>query len=63
MNDLEFLDVLAIVSFAMQMQFMEQVSNEATNNDIIAHLHRDLEVIDAKLNAIIKHLGINLENV
>lgn len=60
-SDLEFLDMLAIVSFAMQMQIMEQMANEATNNDIIINLHHDLEVVDAKLNAIIKHLGINLE--
>lgn len=60
-NDLEFLDMIAIVSFAMQMQMMEQMSHEATNNDILCNLHHDLEVVDAKLNAIIKHLNIDLE--
>lgn len=59
MNDLEFLDMLAIVSFAMQMQIMEQMANEATNNDIIINLHHDLEVVDAKLNKIMEHLGIS----
>lgn len=59
MNDLEFLDMLAIVSFAMQMQIMEQMANEATNNDILINLHHDLEVVDAKLNKIMEHLGIS----
>ena len=51
--------MLAIVSFAMQMQIMEQMANEATNNDIIINLHHDLEVVDAKLNKIMEHLGIS----
>ena len=59
MNDLEFLDMLAIVSFAMQMQIMEQMANEATNNDIIINLHHDLEVVDAKRHKIMEHLGIS----
>lgn len=59
MNDLEFLDMLAIVSFAMQMQIMEEMAQEATNNDIIEHLHNDLVVVDQKLNKIIEHLGIS----
>lgn len=58
-SDLEFLDMLAIVSFAMQMQIMEQMANEATNNDILINLHHDLEVVDAKLNKIMEHLGIS----
>lgn len=59
MNDLEFLDMLAIVSFAMQMQIMEQMANEATNNDILINLHHDLEVVDAKLNKIMERLEIS----
>ena len=59
----EFLDMLAIVSFAMQMDMMEQMSKQATNDDIIRHLHQDLVVVDRKLDAIIRHLGVPLESL
>ena len=60
-QQLEFLDILAIVSFALQMEMIEEMQRQATNDDIIAHLHNDLVVVDRKLNAIIKHLEIDLE--
>ena len=60
-QQLEFLDILAIVSFALQMEMIEEMQRQATNDDIIAHLHNDLVVVDQKLNAIINHLEIDLE--
>lgn len=60
-QQLEFLDILAIVSFALQMEMTEEMGRQATNDDIIEHLHNDLVVVDRKLNAIINHLGIDLE--
>lgn len=60
-QQLEFLDMLAIVSFALQMEMIEEMRRQATNDDIIEHLHNDLVVVDKKLNAIINHLGIELE--
>lgn len=60
-EQLEFLDMLAIVSFALQMEMIEEMRRQATNDDIIEHLHNDLVVVDKKLNAIINHLGIELE--
>ena len=60
-QQLEFLDILAIVSFALQMEMIEEMQRQATNDDIIAHLHNDLVIVDRKLNAIIDHLGIKLE--
>lgn len=60
-QQLEFLDLLAIVSFALQMEMIEEMQHQATNDDIIAHIHNDLVVVDKKLNAIINHLGIDLE--
>ena len=60
-QQLEFLDILAIVSFALQMEMTEEMRRQATNDDIIEHLHNDLVVVDRKLNVIIKHLGIDLE--
>ena len=60
-QQLEFLDILAIVSFALQMEMIEEMQRQATNDDIIARLHNDLVVVDRKLNAIINHLEIDLE--
>lgn len=60
-QQLEFLDILAIVSFALQMELIEEMQRQATNDDIIVHPHNDLVVVDRKLNAIIDHLGIELE--
>ena len=57
----EFLDMLAIVSFALQMNLMDQMSKQATNEDVINHLHQDIMLVDRKLNAIIEHLHIPLE--
>lgn len=59
-DQLEFLDMLAIVSFALQMEMIEEMRRQATNDDIIEHLHSDLVVVDRKLNVIIEHLGIEL---
>lgn len=59
-QQLEFLDMLAIVSFALQMEMIEEMQRQATNDDIITHLHNDLVVVDKKLDAIINHLGITL---
>lgn len=60
-QQIEFLDLLAIVSFALQMEFLDQLSKQTTNDDIISHLHQDLVVVDAKLNAIMDRLDIKLE--
>ena len=60
-EQLEFLDMLAIVSFALQMEMIDEMRRQATNDDIIEHLHNDLVVVDKKLNAIINYLGIELE--
>lgn len=60
-QQLEFLDMLSIVSFALQMEMIEEMRRQATNDDIIEHLHNDLVVVDNKLNAIINHLRIEPE--
>lgn len=60
-QEFEFLDIITILSFAMQLHTDEQIAKQATNNDILVNLHRDLAVVDTKLNAIIKYLGINLD--
>ena len=60
-QQIEFLDLLAIVSFALQMEFLDQLGKQTTNDDIINHLHQDLVVVDTKLNAIMDRLDIKLE--
>lgn len=55
----EFLDLLAIVSFSLQMAVTEQMSKQASNDDIIMHLHQDVTMLDAKLDAIMQHLGMH----
>ena len=60
-QQLEFLDILAIVSFVLQIEVTEEMRRQATNDDIIEHLHNDLVVVDRKLNAIINHLEIEPE--
>lgn len=59
-KDMEFLDLLSIVSFSLQMHLMEQTEREASNNAVLNHLHQDLTVIDKKLNLILEHLDISL---
>lgn len=58
-QQIEFLDLLAIVSFALQMEFLEQLDKQTTNDDIINHLHKDIAAVDHKLDAILEHLGIS----
>lgn len=52
----ELLDIITILSFAMQIQTNQHVAKQATNNDILTNLHADLEVVDAKLNKILELL-------
>ena len=58
-QQIEFLDMLAIVSFSLQMELIDQMNKQATNDDIINHLHKDIAVVDRKLNSIMEHLGIS----
>lgn len=53
-NNLEFLDVLAIVSFALQMQNTEHLYKQATNNDVIRDIHEDIDRLDRKLDKLLE---------
>lgn len=55
-NNLEFLDILSIVSFMMQLQNAEQLRKQATNNEVIKDIHEDIMQLDAKLNLILELL-------
>lgn len=61
-NGLEFLDIRAIVSFALQIQNTEQLHKQATNNDVIRDIHEDIDLLDRKLDAILHLLSSHTPN-
>lgn len=45
MNDqFEFLDIITIVSFALQLQNNENLKKQATNDDILKDFHENMEI-------------------
>lgn len=42
MNQLDMLDVITIVSFALQLQNNENLRKQTTNDDVIENLHEDI---------------------
>ena len=61
-NNLEFLDILSIISFAIQLQNTQQLQQQATNNEVIEDIHNDIMQLDAKLNCILELLSGNSSN-
>lgn len=55
-NNLEFLDMLAIISFAIQMHNTEQLRRQATNNDVIRDIHQNIDRLDRKLDLLLETL-------
>lgn len=51
-RQLEFLDILAIVSFALQMEFLSQHDQQPTNTEILARLNTLEQKLDKILEAI-----------
>ena len=49
----ELLDILSIISFAMQVQNTQQLAHQATNDDVIASIHGDIEEVNQKLDLLI----------
>ena len=45
MNNLEFLDILSIISFSIQMENNEELHKQSSNNDVLKHLHDDITVL------------------
>lgn len=56
---MDFLDSIAIVSFMMQLQNNEILRKQATNDDIIEDLHRDVDRLEGKLDKLIEMLSAN----
>lgn len=55
-NDLEFLDILAIVSFALQMQNYQALQKQATNNQVLEELHADMDRLERKVDQVLQLL-------
>ena len=49
-QQLEFLDILTIVSFALQMEFFTQHGQQPTNTEVLARL----DAIEQKLNKLLE---------
>lgn len=46
----EFLDIITILGFAMQVQ---NISEQATNNDLLEELHKDVAILNSKLDRLL----------
>ena len=61
-QNFEFLDILAIISFAMQVQNAADISSQATNNDLLEELHRDVDILNSKLDRLLQLVeGSNID--
>lgn len=49
----EFLDILTMLGFAMQLQNAVDIGKQATNNDILKELQQDVVVINSKLDRLL----------
>lgn len=61
-DNFEILDVLTIISFALQLQNTTELSKQATNNDVIHDIHQDIERLESKLDSVIARLDLLLDN-
>lgn len=61
-SQLDFLDVIAIVSFCLQMQNQSKLFSlhdiQEDNNRIAGEIHGHLEAQDEKINRIMEVLGL-----
>lgn len=51
-RQLEFLDILSIVSFALQMEFFSQHDQQPTNTEVLTRLDTIEQKLDKLLEAI-----------
>lgn len=54
----EILDILALMSFYLQITNLEELKRQATNDDIIVEVRKDMEDISKKVDKIIEKLAI-----
>lgn len=55
-NNLEFLDILAMVSFALQIQNYQELKKQATNDQVIDELHVDINRLEYKIDQVLQLL-------
>lgn len=54
MNDIEMLDRLALISFVFQMYGLDMLERQATNDEVIEELHKDIHRIEQKLDQLLE---------
>lgn len=52
-QNFEFLDIITILSFAMQLMNNDSLQRQATNNDLLNELHRDVDMLSSKLDRLL----------
>lgn len=52
-QNFEFLDIITILSFAMQLMNNDALARQATNNDLLNELHADMDALNSKLDRLI----------
>lgn len=61
-QNFEFLDIITILSFAMQLMNNDALTKQATNNDLLAELHKDVDILNSKLDRLLALVGDNNTN-
>lgn len=51
-SQFEFLDIITIMGFAMQVENYEELQRQATNNQIMQELHTDVEALRQEIREI-----------
>ena len=54
---MDFLDIITMISFMMQLQNNAILRKQATNDDIINNLHTDVDRLERKLDTLIEMLS------
>lgn len=52
-QNFEFLDVITILSFAMQLMNNEALAKQSTNDDILEELRTDVAMLNLKLDRLL----------
>lgn len=52
-QNFEFLDIITILGFAMQLMNNDALQRQATNNDLLNELRRDVNMLSSKLDRLI----------
>lgn len=52
-QNFEFLDIITILGFAMQLMNNDELQRQATNNDLLNELHQDMDMLNSKLDRLL----------